>query len=62
MPHATANDFCLLLGHADQHLELHAILNAAVFSQKQRKRNVKEVVPGNTQADVLSMLGAQRVI
>ena len=60
--HAAADDLCLLLGHTDQHLELDAILHAAVLGEQQCEGNVEEVVACDTEADVLHVLGAQCVV
>ena len=60
--HAAADNLCLLLGHTNQHLELDAILHAAVLGEQQCESNVEEVVACNTEADVLHVLGAQCVV
>ena len=59
---ATADDLCLLLSHTNQHLELDAVLHAAVLGQQQCESNVEEVVTCNTEANVLHVLGAQCVV
>ena len=60
--HATADNFCLLLSHTNQHLEFNAILHTAVFREQQRESNVEEVMACNTKADVLHVLGTQCVV
>ena len=62
MANATADDLCLLLSHTNQHLELDAVLHAAVLGQQQCESNVEEVVTCNTEANVLHVLGAQCVV
>ena len=54
--------FGLRLGHPEQHLELHAIPDAATAGERPRIGDVEEVVPGDADAHVRGMLGLQCVI
>ena len=59
---ALTNHLGLSRGHAEQHLDIHAVFNAALLRQCPGKGKVKEVVSGNTDSNIPNAIGSQCIV
>ena len=53
------DDLGLPLGHAQEHLDLHAVAHLALPGEQPRVREVEQVVPGDADSDVVDVLRLQ---
>ena len=59
---ALANHFGLSRGHAEQHLDIHTVFNTAMLRQRPRKSEVKKIMSGNTDSNILNAILGKCVV